>query len=222
MHALKHKVMDTNKILAEKLLQSNAVKLQPAMPFVWGSGWNSPIYNDHRRLLSYPDVRNFIKILIAKTVIDNFPGVQALVSVVTGAIPMGAIVADTLGLPFAFVRDTPKDHGLENLIEGNLKPRQKVVLIEDIITTGGSVSRAAEIVSDAGCEVLGVISLFTYGFPMSIKRFRNENLNVVSLTDFSTLIDVAVEKEYLHPDDVETLIDWRRDPAVWVPNNRNL
>lgn len=206
------------RILAEKLLQISAIKLQPDMPFVWGSGWNSPIYNDNRRILSYPDVRNFVKIEMSRAILENFDGTQVVASVPNGAIPIGAIVADSLGLPFIFVRDTPKDHGLENMIEGNLKPGQKVVLIEDIISTGSTAVRAAEAIRNAGGEVLGVTSVFTFEFPEAVKRFREENLTLMSLSDYTTLLEVALAIDYIQPNELKTLQEWRKDPANWVPS----
>lgn len=213
----KKSMKNPERILAEKLLQISAIKLQPDMPFVWGSGWNSPIYNDNRRILSYPDVRNFVKIEMARVILEHFDGAQVIASVPNGAIPIGAIVADSLGLPFIFVRDTPKDHGLENMIEGNLKPGQRVVLIEDIVSTGGTAVRASEAIRNAGGEVIGVTSVFTFEFPESVKRFREENLTLVSLSDYSTLLDAALATDYIQPSELKTLQEWRTDPANWVP-----
>ncbi|MDE5806692.1 MAG: orotate phosphoribosyltransferase [Muribaculaceae bacterium] len=205
------------RLLAEKFLQVSAIKLQPDIPFVWGSGWNSPLYNDHRRILSYPDLRNQVKVFIAKAIIEKFPETQAIASVSTGSIPLGTLAADTLGLPFCYVRDTPKDHGLENQIEGNLKPGWKVVLIEDLITTGANSVRAKEAVENAGCETLGLISIFSYEFPMSVKRIKDADLRTISLINYSDMLDAAVEMEYIRPRDLETIEEWRQDPSNWVP-----
>ena len=210
-----------DRILAEKLLQISAIKLQPDMPFVWGSGWNSPIYNDNRRLLSYPDVRNYIKVEISRVILEQFPEADVVASVSTVAIPMGAIVADTLGMPFVFVRDTPKDHGLENMIEGNLRPGQKVVLIEDIVSTGGSCLKAAEVIRMAGGEITGAVAVFNYEFPRSVKRLNDEDINIVSLSTFPTMLEAAAAMEFIAPEDVETLREWRKDPANWVPGRDN-
>ena len=209
-----------DRILAEKLLQIGAIKLQPEIPFVWGSGWNSPIYNENPRLLSYPDIRNLIKIELAKVIIENFPEATMIASVSTGAIPMGAIVADALGLPFLFVRSQPKDHGLENLIEGNLKPGDKVVLVDDLISTGASSVKAAEGLRLAGGEVLGLTALFNYEFPMASKRLRDEDIALISLVDYSSMLETALEMDYINPEDIETLKEWRKDPANWVPQNK--
>lgn len=206
-----------DRLLAEKLLQISAIKLQPDNPFMWGSGWNSPIYTENPRLLSYPDIRNLIKIEMAKVIIESFPEVDAIASVSTGAIPMGAIVADALGIPFLFVRSTPKDHGLENLIEGNLKLGQKVVLVDDLISTGASSVKAAEELRLAGGEVLGLTAIFNYEFPMAVKRLRDENIRLISLVNYSSMLEVALETQYILPEDIDTLQEWRKDPANWVP-----
>lgn len=208
------------RLLAEKFLQVSAIKLQPDLPFVWGSGWSSPLYNDHRRILSYPELRNQVKVIIAKTIIEKCPQAQALAAVSTGAIPLATLVADTLGLPFCYVREAPKDHGLENQIEGNLKPGWKVVLIEDLITTGANSVRAKEAVENAGCDPLGLISIFSYEFPMSVKRIRDANLPSFSLINYSDMLDAALELDYIREKDVDTFEEWRRDPSNWVPAPR--
>lgn len=205
--------------MAEKLLQISAIKLQPENPFVWGSGWNSPIYNDNRRALSYPDIRNFIKVEMARVILENFDDAEAIASISVGAIPFGAIVADALGLPFVFLRSEPKDHGLENQIEGNLKPGQKVVLVEDMVSTGGSGMKAIETIHNAGCEIVGMTAMFTYEFPLAVKRFRDANLNFIALTSYSAMLQAALETEYLQPEDLEALHEWRKDPSTWVPKN---
>lgn len=160
------------RLLAEKLLKINAIKLQPSNPFVWASGWNSPIYTDNRRTLSYADVRSFIKIELARLILENFPEADAIAGVATGAIAQGALVADMLNLPYVYVRSSPKDHGLENLIEGDLRQGQKVVVIEDLVSTGKSSLKAVEAVRNAGGEVAGMLALFTYGFPVAEKTLR--------------------------------------------------
>ncbi|MDE6078011.1 MAG: orotate phosphoribosyltransferase [Muribaculaceae bacterium] len=207
------------RILAEKLLQISAIKLQPQNPFVWGSGWNSPIYNDNRRILSYPDIRNYVKVEFARVILENFPEAEAIAGVATGAIAFGAIVADVLGLPYVYVRSTPKDHGLENLIEGNLKPGTKVVVIEDLVSTGGSSLKAVDVVRTYGCEVVGMACLFNYQFPMAVKRFRDANVNLVSLCNYSTMIEVAEETNYISQSEAEALREWREDPADWIPQS---
>lgn len=208
-----------DKLLAEKLLQISAIQLQPESPFIWASGWNSPIYTDIRKALSYVDVRNFIKIELARAILENFPGADAIAGVAKGAVAFSAITADTLGLPYAFVRKTPKDHGLENMIEGNLKPGWEVVVIEDLVSTGGSSITAVETLRNAGCEVSGIISVFDFEFPHTIQRFNKENIVLKSLLTYSTMIDVAREIQYLNQADVEALRDWREDPASWTPSS---
>lgn len=210
------------KQLAEKLLQIRAIKLQPLSPFVWNSGWNSPIYNDNRKALSYPDVRNFIKIELARIILEHFPDVEAIASVANGAIAFGLLAADVIGIPFAYVRDTPKDHGLENLIEGNLKPGWKVVVIEDLISTGGTSLHAIETVSNAGCEVIGMAALFNYEFPVAVKRFREANVNAVSLCNFSALLEVAENTQFINKEEAEALREWRENPGAWMPQPKDI
>lgn len=210
------------QILAEKLLQISAIKLQPNNPFIWASGWNSPIYTDNRKTLSYPDVRNFIKVEMARMILENFGEVQAIAGVATGAIAIGALVAETLGLPYCYVRSSPKDHGLENLIEGNLKPGTKVVVIEDLVSTGGSSLKAVEAIREAGCEVIGMTAIFTYEFPLAVKRFREANITLLTISNYSAMLEAALATDYIRPDDVETLKEWRKDPAAWTPQTENI
>ena len=205
-----------DKALAEKLLQINAITLQPDNPFVWASGWNSPIYTDNRKALSYPDLRSFIKVELCRHILEDFPECQVVAGVATGAIAMGAIVADTLALPYVYVRSTPKDHGMENLIEGNLKPGSKVVVIEDLVSTGGSSLKAA--IRAAGCEVIGMLANFSYEFPISVKRFRDAGVRMIPLCTYSAMLDAAQDAHYIRPEDMATLQEWRRDPANWVLN----
>lgn len=207
------------RLLAEKLLQISAIKLQPNNPFTWASGWNSPIYTDNRKTLSYPDIRSLIKVELCRMILENFPEADAIAGVATGAIAMGALVADVLGLPYVYVRSTPKDHGLENLIEGNLKPGQKVVVIEDLVSTGGSSLKAVEAIRNAGCEVVGMTALFTYEFPLSIERFREANVTLLTVSNYSAMLEVALETNYIQESDLATLQEWRKDPANWIPND---
>ncbi|MBQ4344511.1 MAG: orotate phosphoribosyltransferase [Muribaculaceae bacterium] len=207
-----------DRILAEKLLKISAIKLQPANPFVWASGWNSPIYTDNRKTLSYPDVRSFIKVELCRMIMENFETPDAIAGVATGAIAQGALVADTMGLPYVYVRSTPKNHGLENLIEGNLKPGQKVVVIEDLISTGGSSLKAVEAIRAAGCEVIGMAAIFTYGFPVAAEAFNKAGVTLCTLSDYNSMLEAALETDYIKAEDIETLKEWRKDPANWVPN----
>lgn len=206
-----------DRLLAEKLLQVSAIKLQPQNPFIWASGWNSPIYNDNRRLLSYPDIRNFVKVEMARIILENFQEADAIAGVATGAIAIGALVADLLGLPYVYVRSTPKDHGLENLIEGNLKPGRKVVVVEDLVSTGGSSLKAVDVIRNSGCEVAGMTAVFNYEFPMAVKRFRDANVHLISLCNYSTMLEVAEATSYIQPSEVLALQEWRKDPANWTP-----
>ncbi|MCU6768717.1 orotate phosphoribosyltransferase [Barnesiella propionica] len=205
------------RLLAEKLLEISAVKLQPANPFVWASGWNSPIYTDNRRTLSYPALRSFIKVELSRLIMENFGKVDAIAGVATGAIAQGALVADILGLPYVYVRSAPKDHGLENLIEGNLNPGQKVVVIEDLISTGGSSLKAVEAIRNVGCEVIGMAAIFTYGFPVAIKKFKAAKVELIALSNYNSVLEVALETNYIQERDIATLQEWRKDPANWIP-----
>lgn len=205
-------------ILAEKLLNINAIMLQPEMPFTWASGWNSPIYTDNRQTLSYPEIRTFIKIELSRLIMENFGDVEAIAGVATGAIAQGALVADELMLPYAYVRSTPKDHGLENLIEGNLKPGQKVVVIEDLVSTGGSSLKAIEAVRAAGCEVIGMVAIFSYEFPIAQEAFKKAGVKLLTLSNYSAMLDAALKINYIRESDIATLQEWRKDPANWTPN----
>lgn len=207
-----------DQLLAEKLLKISAIKLQPANPFTWASGWNSPIYTDNRKTLSYPDVRSFIKVELCRLILENFGDADAVAGVATGAIAQGALVADTLGLPYVYVRSTPKDHGLENLIEGNLKPGQKVVVIEDLISTGGSSLKAVQAIRNAGCEVVGMAAIFTYGFPIAEEAFNKAGVKLLTLSNYNSMLEVALDSGYIKGEDIETLKEWRKDPANWYPN----
>lgn len=203
------------KQVAEKLLKIKAVKLQPRNPFVWASGWKSPIYCDNRKTLSYPEIRSYIKIQISRLILELYPDVQVIAGVATGAIAQGALVADELGLPFIYIRPTPKDHGLENMIEGDLKPRQKVVVIEDLISTGGSSLKAVEAIRNDGSEVLGMIAIFTYSFPQAEQRFKNAKVKLTTLCNYEAILTEALATNYIKENDVETLKEWRENPSEW-------
>ena len=203
------------KLFAEKLLKVKAIKLQPANPFTWASGWKSPIYCDNRKTLSYPSLRNFVKIEISRLIAEKFGQVDAIAGVATGAIPQGALVADELNLPFVYVRSKPKNHGLENLIEGELRPGMKVVVIEDLISTGGSSLKAVEALRKNGCEVIGMVASFTYGFDVAKEAFKAANVELVTLTNYDAVIKVALETAYVAEEDIDVLQAWRKDPAGW-------
>ena len=203
------------KDFASKLLKIKAIKLQPKNPFTWASGWKSPFYCDNRKTLSYPDLRDYVKLEIVHVILEQFPEAEAIAGVATGAIPQGALVADELHLPFVYVRSKPKDHGLENLIEGELKPGMKVVVIEDLISTGGSSLRAVEAIRKNGCEVIGMVASYTYGFPVAEKAFADAQVKLVTLTDYDHVVAQALETGYIAESDVEVLHQWRKDPAHW-------
>ena len=205
------------KDFAARLLQVNAIKLQPNEPFTWASGWKSPFYCDNRRTLSFPQLRSFIKLELTHAVLEHFPQADAVAGVATGAIAQGALVADALQLPFVYVRSKPKDHGLENLIEGDLKAGQKVVVIEDLISTGGSSLKAVEAIRKAGCEVVGMVAAYTYGFAVAEDAFKAADVKLVTLTDYEHVVQKAVETGYIAKEDVVLLNEWRLNPAEWNP-----
>lgn len=202
-------------IFAEKLLKVKAIKLQPTNPFTWASGWKSPFYCDNRKTLSYPELRSFVKIETARLIMENFPEVEAVAGVATGAIPQGAMVADTLSLPFVYVRSKPKDHGLENLIEGELKPGTKVVVVEDLISTGGSSLKAVEAIRNYGCEVVGMVASYTYGFDVAEKAFQKAGVRLITLTNYEAVVNQALSTGYIKEEEVALLNDWRKAPSEW-------
>ncbi|MBO4662081.1 MAG: orotate phosphoribosyltransferase [Bacteroidaceae bacterium] len=203
------------KIFAGKLLKVKAIKLQPTNPFTWASGWRSPFYCDNRKTLSYPDLRTFVKLETARLIMERFPEAEAVAGVATGAIPQGAMVADTLSLPFVYVRSKPKDHGLENLIEGDLKPGSKVVVVEDLISTGGSSLKAVEAIRNYGCEVVGMVASYTYGFDVAEKAFADAKVKLVTLTNYEAVVAEALRIGYIKESDVELLNEWRKNPSQW-------
>jgi orotate phosphoribosyltransferase len=203
------------KLTAEKLLKIKAIKLQPTNPFTWASGWKSPIYCDNRKLMSYPTTRNFLKIEFARIILEKYPQTDAIAGVATGAIAPGVLVADLLGLPFVYIRSTPKDHGLENLIEGDLKPKQKVIVIEDLVSTGGSSLKAVEAIRRDGSDVLGMLAVFTYGLPQAVKNLHESRVELTTLCDYDAILDEALMTDYIDESELKTLQDWRRDPEGW-------
>ena len=209
-----------HRLTAEKLLKIKAVKLQPSNPFTWASGWKSPIYCDNRKLMSYPSIRNFIKIQFARIILEKYPQVDAIAGVATGAIAPGALVADLLGLPFVYIRSTPKDHGLENLIEGDLKPNQKVVVVEDLVSTGGSSLKAVEAIRRDGSDVLGMVAIFTYGFPIAQKSMKEARVELTTLCDYDAILDEALRTDYIDQAELKILQDWRKEPEKWGGNDK--
>ena len=175
----------------------------------------SPIYCDNRKTLSYPQIRTFIKVELARLILEMYPDVEVIAGVATGAIAQGALVADALGLPFVYIRPTPKGHGLENLIEGDLRPKQKVVVIEDLISTGGSSLKAVDAIRNDGSEVLGMVAIFTYGFPVADQKFKQAKVKLTTLCNYEAVLAEALTTKYITADDMETLQEWRQNPSTW-------
>jgi len=203
------------EIFAAKLLDVEAIKLRPDAPFTWASGWLSPFYCDNRKTLAFPALRSFVKIELARLVSELYPEAEAVAGVATGAIAQGALVADVLGLPFAYVRSKAKDHGMANLIEGDLHAGQKVVVIEDLISTGGSSLKAVAALRERGCEVLGMVASYTYGFPVAEAAFREAGVTLTTLTNYEAVVAVALQTGYIKPQHVELLHQWRENPSEW-------
>ncbi len=206
---------DTAHLVAKKLLEINAIKLNVETPFTWASGWKSPIYCDNRLSLSYPDVRTYIKQQLANTIKKNFGEVEAIAGVATAGIPQGALVADVLNIPFIYVRSKPKGHGMENMIEGKITQGQKIVVIEDLISTGGSSLKAVDALKANEFSVLGMVSIFTYGFDLAEENFTKANIKALSLSSYNELIDEALKLNYITREQVSNLKKWREDPANW-------
>lgn len=202
-------------IFAQKLLDVKAIKLQPESPFTWASGWKSPFYCDNRKTLAFPVLRSFVKLELSRIVAEKYPEAEAIAGVATGAIAQGALVADALGLPFAYVRSKPKDHGMANLIEGDLKAGMKVVVIEDLISTGGSSLKAVEALRAHGCEVIGMVASYTYGFPVAEAAFKAAGVELTTLTDYEAVVDTALVTGYIKQEHVGLLHSWRENPAEW-------
>jgi orotate phosphoribosyltransferase len=201
--------------VAEFLLQIKAVKLQPDKPFTWSSGWRSPIYCDNRKTLSYPKIRTYIRQHFVEVINEHFAKPDVIAGVATGAIAMGALVAQEMGLPFVYIRAEAKKHGLTNLIEGEVEKGQSVVVIEDLVSTGGSSLKAVEALREKGCVVKGLVAIFTYGFDESKDAFKKAKCRLETLTDFATLLKTAVAREYITDKDIKSLREWRANPATW-------
>ena len=203
--------------IAAGLLEIAAVRLQPDNPFTWASGWKSPVYCDNRLTLSYPELRSAIRDQLAERIRNVFPEATGVAGVATAGIPQGALVADQLNLPYIYVRSKPKAHGLTNQIEGRLQPELKYIVVEDLISTGGSSIKAVEAIRAAGGTVAGLISIFTYGFPQASQNMEAAKVKASSLTDLNELLEKAVEIEYISPAEMEVIDAWRKDPANWSP-----
>lgn len=208
-------MMNSEKLVAEKLLQINAIRLNVQEPFTWASGWKSPIYCDNRTLLSFPYIRDFVKSEMSNLVFEVFPQAEVIAGVATAGIPHGTLVADQLKLPFVYVRGKAKDHGLGNRIEGRLQPGQKTVLVEDLVSTGKSSLEACEALREAGAEVTGLVSVFNYGFEVARQAFDRAGIPVRSLSHYDVLIALAEEKGLVSGEDMEALRQWRQTPQTW-------
>lgn len=208
-------MLSNEKAVAEKLLHVGAVKLSPEQPFTWASGWKSPIYCDNRKVLSFPYVRDFIKSEMCNVIFDKYPAAEVLAGVATAGIPWGAMAADQLKLPYIYVRPKPKEHGMGNQIEGYFEKGQKVLVIEDLISTGKSSLQVVDVLRAAGIEVEGMVSIFNYGFPQAAEAFKSAGVNFYSLTNYQALIGLAVEKGTISSDTEKILLQWREDPANW-------
>ena len=206
---------NTAKKTAELLLQINAIKLNSKNPFTWASGWKSPIYCDNRIVLSFPPVRNYIREAFAKHIEEKFGKPDVIAGVATGAIGIGILVAEYMGLPFVYVRPEPKKHGRQNQVEGFLQKGQNVVVVEDLISTGGSSLQAVEALRNEGANVKGMAAIFTYGFDISVEKIATANLDVFTLSNYTALLEEAVEKKYISEEELITLQNWRKNPSEW-------
>lgn len=207
--------MTDAKVVAEKLLQVNAVKLNPQQPFTWASGWKSPIYCDNRKVLSFPFTRDYIKSELCNVIFEKFPDAELLAGVATAGIAWGAMSADQLKLPYVYVRPKPKEHGLGNQIEGFYEQGQKTVVVEDLVSTGKSSLQVVDVLKEQGLEVIGMVSIFTYGFPAATEAFHKASLTYYPLTDYPTLLELALQKGIVTAGEQEILLKWREDPANW-------
>ena len=207
--------MKNEKIIAEKLLQAGAVKLSPEHPFTWASGWKSPIYCDNRRVLSFPFIRDYIKSELCNVVFDKFSEAELLAGVATAGIAWGAMVADQLKLPYIYVRPKPKEHGLGNQVEGYFEEGQKTVVIEDLVSTGKSSLEVVDVLKKVGVEVVGMVSIFTYDFPVATDAFKTAGVRYQPLTNYPALIQLAIDKGIVSAGEQEVLLKWRNDPSNW-------
>ena len=200
---------------ARKLMEIKAIKLQPQEPFTWASGWKSPIYTDNRKTLGFPRLRSFVKLELCHAIQEHFPEAEVIAGVATGAIAQGALVAEELGLPYCYVRPKPKDHGMGNQVEGQLPKGAKVVVVEDLISTGGSSLKAVEALRQYGVEVIGMVASFTYGFPVAEEAFAAAGVKLITLSDYNAVLEQAAETGYIKADEIEVLKEWRKDPSKW-------
>lgn len=206
---------ELNQFTAAKLLQLKAIKFQPSNPFTWGTGWLSPIYFDSRKILSYPNVRSVIKLELSRLIIEKYPAVECIASIAPNAIAIGMLVAEELGLPFVYVHPRPKDHGFENMIEGDLKPRQKVVIVEDQVSLGKNCLKVQDALKKNGCTVLGMASIFDYQLEEGVIALKNKELTNYPLTNFNSVLTAALETKALTENGAETVRKWQAAPADW-------
>lgn len=209
----------TAENVAAALLDIGAIKLSPGKPFIWSSGWRSPIYCDNRLSLSYPSIRSMICDALVAGIRANYPHADTIAGVATAGIPQGALVADRMGLPFVYVRSKPKGHGMENMIEGKISGREKIVLVEDLVSTGGSSLKAAQALQTAGCDILGMAAIFTYGFDLATTNFNEANIPLFCLSNYSVMLGEALKREYLKEKDLASLEKWRASPDTWNAEN---
>ncbi len=203
------------KKIAGELLKIESIKINLERPYLWASGWKSPIYCDNRLSLSFPSVRTLVKDSLVKLVKEKYPKVEAIAGVATAGIPQGALIADALNIPFIYVRSKSKEHGLENQVEGLVKKGQKVVIVEDLVSTGGSSLQASEAIRVAGMEVMGMVAIFTYGFPIAEDNFKSRNTDLWYLADYETMLQLGVEKGSISNEQLSTMKSWRSNPAQW-------
>ena len=210
----------TKTILAKKLLDIKAIKVEPNNPFTWASGWKSPFYCDNRKALSFAALRKFVKLELCHCVMEHFPEAEAVAGVATGAIAQGALVADELNMPFVYVRSKAKDHGMGNQIEGTIPEGAKVVVVEDLISTGGSSLKAVDALRKAGFEVVGMVASYTYGFPVAEEAFKAANLKLVTLSDYEHTTAIAAKTGYIKEEDLAVLAEWRKSPSTWKQESK--
>ncbi len=208
--------MTTEKAISAWLLEINAVKLSPAAPFTWASGWKSPIYCDNRKVLSHPVARDLVKSELCSVIFDRFPDADALSGVATAGIAWGAMAADQLKLPYSYVRPKPKEHGLGNQLEGEIKPGSRVVVIEDLVSTGKSSLEVVKVLKGLGADVVGMVAIFSYGFPEATEAFETAGIPLYTLSDYNNLVEVATARNLVGPDHLHALLKWRKDPAHWT------
>ena len=208
--------MTNEKAVAARLLQVEAIKLSPNKPYTWASGWKSPIYCDNRRVLSFPYDRDFIKSELCSVIFEKFPEATAIAGVATAGIAWGAMAADQLKLPFLYVRPKPKEHGLGNQIEGAVEKGQKILIIEDLISTGKSSLQVCDVLKEAGVEVIGMVSIFNYGFSQAADAFESAGIKLISLTNYGVLIDLALQNNMINQKELEMLLSWRENPSEWT------